>query len=115
MSKPTPLSANSNAFPKSPSHFVLGIRFARNQLRDGLHQPAGERSRIKSPQSRKFKFGGILRAKLGVVETHPNKVIGSGLASRDFARPQVHVQYEVQMIAHNRPGVNAARENVAKL
>ena len=56
-----------------------------------------------------------LRAKLGVVETHPNKVTDSGLASRDFARPQVHVQYEVQMIAHNRPGVNAARENVAKL
>ena len=26
-----------------------------------------------------------------------------------------HVQYEVQMITHNRPGVNAARENVAKL
>ena len=52
---------------------------------------------------------------LGVVETHPNKVTGSGLASRDFARPQAHMHHNMEMVTHDGPGVNAAGENSAKL
>ncbi len=42
----------------------------------------------------------MLVSKLGFVEKHPNKVTGSGLAYRDFARRH----HDMEMIAHHRPG-----------
>ena len=46
---------------------------------------------------------------------HPNKVTGSGLASRVFARPQAHMHHNMEMVTHDGSGVNAAGENAAQL
>ena len=56
-----------------------------------------------------------LSAQLSIAEKHPNKVAGSGAACRDFARPQAHVHDDMQVVAHNRPGVNTTGENLAQL
>jgi len=56
-----------------------------------------------------------LSAERSIAKKHSNKVTGSGVASRYFARPQAHVDDDVQVIAHDRPRMNATGENIAKL
>jgi len=55
-----------------------------------------------------------LSAERSIAKKHSNKVTGSGVAFRYFARPQAHVDDGVQVIAHHRPCMNATGENFAK-